>query len=235
IVQFRDERSQERCTSRAMNAAAEYSHLEVVSFLHEHRSQRLWARAMDYAASGGYLDIVCFLQKNRWEGCSPSTKDALSAGMNDEACHRHFDIVQIFVKNREITLWVGLHVRGIWSCRSVQPSSDLEFVRMSSRHRIHHVFWILRLKVVTWMSRATCTNTEAKDGNVDAAEVIRFLHEHRSAVCTAEAIDYAAVIGHLEIVRLLHEQRSEGCTVQAMDEAARDGHLEIIRLLHEHR
>ncbi|OQS01296.1 hypothetical protein ACHHYP_01348 [Achlya hypogyna] len=92
------------------------------------------------------------------------------------------------------------------------------------------------------------------------AEVLRFLHEHRSEGCsrdamdfaaqnghmdvvqylhdvvgvagTAKALDWAARNGHIDVLRFLHPRRSEGCTAYAMDYAAQNGHLEVVELLH---
>ena len=43
----------------------------------------------------------------------------------------------------------------------------------------------------------------------------------------------AARNGHLEIVKWLHQTRTEVCTIDVMDFATREGHLEIVKYLKE--
>ncbi|OWY95303.1 hypothetical protein PHMEG_00034726, partial [Phytophthora megakarya] len=52
---------------------------------------------------------------------------------------------------------------------------------------------------------------------------------------TTNAMDYAAMYGHLDVVKWLHEMRSEGCTTEAMDGAAENGHLDAVQWLHGNR
>ena len=57
--------------------------------------------------------------------------------------------------------------------------------------------------------------------------------------CTKNAMEYAALYGHIEIVKYLHENTHlsgvEGCTTFAMNMAASNGHIEIVKYLHENR
>ncbi|KAF1327771.1 Ankyrin-like protein, partial [Globisporangium splendens] len=80
-------------TTRAMDAAAQNGHLEVVRFLHETRREACTAFAMDRAACNGFLDVVQFLHENRTEGC---TKDAL----NGAARYGYLDVVKFLVEHR---------------------------------------------------------------------------------------------------------------------------------------
>lgn len=50
--------------------------------------------------------------------------------------------------------------------------------------------------------------------------------------CSTNAMDYAAMYGHLEIVKWLHENRTEGCTTNAMDSART---LKMVKSLHANR
>lgn len=55
-------------SSRAMDGAAEFGHLEVVRFLHEtRRSKGCMTDAMDDAIVNGHLEVVKFLHENRTE------------------------------------------------------------------------------------------------------------------------------------------------------------------------
>lgn len=79
--------------TRAMDAAAQNGHLEVVRFLHGIRRESCTVLAMDRAACNGFLEIVQFLHANRAEGC---TKNAL----NGAARYGHFDVVRFLVEHR---------------------------------------------------------------------------------------------------------------------------------------
>uniref|UniRef100_K3X3F7 Uncharacterized protein n=1 Tax=Globisporangium ultimum (strain ATCC 200006 / CBS 805.95 / DAOM BR144) TaxID=431595 RepID=K3X3F7_GLOUD len=80
-------------TTRAMDAAAQNGHFEVVRFLHETRREACTVFAMDRAACNGFLDVVQFLHENRTEGC---TKDAL----NGAARYGYLDVAKFLVENR---------------------------------------------------------------------------------------------------------------------------------------
>ncbi|TYZ54585.1 hypothetical protein PybrP1_005063, partial [[Pythium] brassicae (nom. inval.)] len=66
-------------------------------------------------------------------------------------------------------------------------------------------------------------------------DVMQWLHANRTEGCTTRAMDDAAGAGHLDVVQWLHANRTEGCTTRAMDRAAGAGHLNVVRWLHEHR
>ncbi len=63
--------------------------------------------------------------------------------------------------------------------------------------------------------------------------IVKWLHENHEEGCTTWAMDLAASNGHLSIIKWLHENHEEGCTDYAMDLAAANGHLSIIKWLHE--
>ncbi|RKO93719.1 hypothetical protein BDK51DRAFT_31894 [Blyttiomyces helicus] len=48
-------------------------------------------------------------------------------------------------------------------------------------------------------------------------ELVKFLHEARTKVCTLKAMDSAAATGTLKYVRFLHAHQFQGCTTEAMD------------------
>jgi len=91
IVQLLHE-SGARCTTNAMDMAAQMGHLDIVEYLHINRTEGCTTSAMDLAALGGYLEVVRFLHGNRMEGC---TFKAI-----DNASTRGFlEIVQFLVAN----------------------------------------------------------------------------------------------------------------------------------------
>jgi len=49
---------------------------------------------------------------------------------------------------------------------------------------------------------------------------IKWCHYHQIEGCTAWAMNWAVINGHLEVMRWLHENRTEGCTVRGMNCAA---------------
>ncbi|TMW57955.1 hypothetical protein Poli38472_013429 [Pythium oligandrum] len=59
-----------KCTTRAMDGAAEEGHMQVVRYLHQ-RDAPCTRRAIDLSARNGHFEIVQYLLLNRQEGCSP--------------------------------------------------------------------------------------------------------------------------------------------------------------------
>jgi hypothetical protein len=59
----------ERCSSKAMDKAAEHGHAATVQWLHEHGAD-CTELAMDAAAEQGHFEIAVFLHRERDEGCS---------------------------------------------------------------------------------------------------------------------------------------------------------------------
>jgi hypothetical protein len=64
--------------------------------------------------------------------------------------------------------------------------------------------------------------------------VVQWLHDHRTEGCTTDAMDWAAINGHLHMVQWLHEHRTEGCTKKAMGWAAENGHQHMVEWLQQH-
>ena len=72
------------CSRDAMDLAAYYDHLEVVTFLHSQRGEGCSVRAMDYAATEGHFDVVQYLHSLGSFGCT----NALSTWLLLEATWR---------------------------------------------------------------------------------------------------------------------------------------------------
>ncbi|EQC30079.1 hypothetical protein SDRG_12140 [Saprolegnia diclina VS20] len=64
--------------------------------------------------------------------------------------------------------------------------------------------------------------------------LLRWLHA-AGAICTAAAMDGAAMNGHLDVVIFLHTARTEGCTIVAATAALRNGHAAIASFVLGHR
>jgi ankyrin repeat protein len=65
-------------------------------------------------------------------------------------------------------------------------------------------------------------------GNRDMYQALN----HLSGQLGSDAMNWAAMNGHLEIVKWLHTNRTEGCAETAMKLALENSHLEIIEWLH---
>ncbi|KAF0697982.1 Aste57867_11364 [Aphanomyces stellatus] len=166
------------CTRNAMDWAAFHGHLHVVQFLHAYRSEGATTKAMDAAAMNGHLPVVEFLHASRAEGC---TADA----MTEAAWNGHLDVVSF------------LHTHRTEGC---------------SVWTIDRAAWTGRLAVV------------------------RFLHEARGEKWTTQAMDMAAWNAHLNVLWYLHtRQGGAGCTANALNFAAMKGHMGVVRFLVEHR
>uniref|UniRef100_K3WWS2 Calponin-homology (CH) domain-containing protein n=1 Tax=Globisporangium ultimum (strain ATCC 200006 / CBS 805.95 / DAOM BR144) TaxID=431595 RepID=K3WWS2_GLOUD len=70
--------------------------------------------------------------------------------------------------------------------------------------------------------------------SASSLEVVRWLHENQSEVCTMDTMDNAVFYGHFVVLLFLRAHRSEGCTVQAADFAANHRDLEILQWLYAH-
>lgn len=106
---------------------------------------------------------------------------------------------------------------------------------------VTHIDWHARertLEVVAWLHRhghAFSAREMDRAAEFGHADVVAFLHRHRTEGCTTRAMDAAAENGYLEIVKFLHDHRGEGCTTRAMDGAAARGHLDVVTFLHARR
>ena len=66
-------------------------------------------------------------------------------------------------------------------------------------------------------------------------DIIKYVISENLIEFTTDAMDWAALNGHLPMVQWLHQNRTEGCTTDAMDWAAMEGHLHVVQWLHENR
>ncbi|KAN0035466.1 hypothetical protein ACTA71_004738 [Dictyostelium dimigraforme] len=67
-------------------------------------------------------------------------------------------------------------------------------------------------------------------------EIIQYLNDLDQSLSIGNAIDKAAINGHLSIVKYLTENRpSAHCTTDAVDKAVNNGHEEVVRYLLNHR
>ena len=93
VVKWLHENRTEGCTESAIDLAAGNGHLEVVKFLHFNRSEGFSTPAMNEAAENGYLEIVKRLHENRTEGCTYEAMDGASQ-------FGYLDVVQFLHLNR---------------------------------------------------------------------------------------------------------------------------------------
>lgn len=93
VVAFLHAQRTEGCTVRAMDAAAEYGWLAIVEFLHTYRTEGCTTHAMDGAAARGHVAIVSFLHTHRSEGCTVRA-------MDQAAVHSHASVVAFLGQHR---------------------------------------------------------------------------------------------------------------------------------------
>lgn len=93
MVTFLHENRREGCTVHAMNAAAAKGCIDIVRFLHENRIEGCTVQAMDLAAGNGHLEVVRFLDENRTEGCTTKAMDSAAA-------NGHLEVVQFLHEYR---------------------------------------------------------------------------------------------------------------------------------------
>ncbi len=61
-------------------------------------------------------------------------------------------------------------------------------------------------------------------------ELVKWLHYNRDEGCT-DALEYAAINGHLEIAEFLAVNRYLGCNEESLEGAVANGHLEVVQWL----
>lgn len=83
----------EGCTTKAMDWAAEWGHLEVVKWLHHNRTEGCTTKAMNMAAQKGHLNVVKWLHYNRSENQGKNVINAAVKG-------GHLKVVKWLVKHR---------------------------------------------------------------------------------------------------------------------------------------
>ncbi|KAJ0393822.1 hypothetical protein ATCC90586_008566 [Pythium insidiosum] len=84
-------------TLRALDAAADQGHLDIVRWLHRHRSAECTTDAMDFACAQGHLDVARWLHSHRSEGCTPRA-------LIDAAANGHVAVVDWLVFQRAVPL-----------------------------------------------------------------------------------------------------------------------------------
>ena len=61
------------------------------------------------------------------------------------------------------------------------------------------------------------------------------LHHLFLCLFLKDALNWAAMNGHLDTVEWLHSNRNEGATYMALNGAAKNGHLKTVEWLHKNR
>jgi hypothetical protein len=64
-----------KCSTIAMDFAANHGRLQIVQWLHANRTEGCTYCAMDFAAEEGHLHVVQWLHENRTEGCTTRAMD----------------------------------------------------------------------------------------------------------------------------------------------------------------
>ncbi|KAF0694124.1 Aste57867_14964 [Aphanomyces stellatus] len=221
------------CSDAAMDLAALHNHVAVVHFLHMYRREGCTTAAMDDAAAAGHLKMVAFLHAHRPEGATPKALDGAAAA-------GHLDMVHFLHTHRPEG---ATSVAMTWAAMN----GHLDVVQYLHAHRTEGCYDMAldyaarngHLEVVQFLhvhrqegGSTSAMDMAAKHGHID---VVRYLHEHRLEGCTTDAMDLAALHGHVDVVAFLHDHRREGCTTNALDWAAGNGHLAVVVFLHTHR
>lgn len=218
------------CTTAAMDRAAAYGHLDVVTWLHIHRSEGCTTDAMDLAASCGLLRMVQWLHHNRDEGCTTKAMD--SAAQNG-----HLDVVQWLHSHRaEGCTTKAMNRAALFGHLDVVQWLHTNRSEGCTRNAMNGAAWEGHLEVVKWLhaNRTEGCTTNAIDGaaRYGNLDVIKWLHDNRPEGCTTDAIDLAAEEDEFEVVQWLHANRTEGCTSAAMDGAVLCGNFDLVLFLH---
>ncbi|EGG19222.1 hypothetical protein DFA_02471 [Cavenderia fasciculata] len=82
IISYLVEQLKAKCSSHAVDRAAELGRLDIIQYLDKHYKEEtsIWTfGAMNYAAQFGHFEIVKFLHFNRTEGCTVDAMDQASS------------------------------------------------------------------------------------------------------------------------------------------------------------
>lgn len=212
-----------RCSTAAMDSAAQIGNLEVLKWLLEKKKELYedpvelcTTDAMDLAASNGHLDVMKWLQDHRKE-IKPYGPICTSYAAEHAARRGHLDVVK----------WCH-------SKRKKFTPTAMNFAAMAGHLTVVEFLHKKRKEGCT----VNAMNYAAKNGHLD---VVKWLHVHRTEGCTPMAVKLAASNGHLEVVKWLHENVVNNwsreivesqCCRYALEEAAKNGHLSVVQWLY---
>lgn len=139
----------------------------------------------------------------------------------------------------DIVIWLYQNMEQIYNLSSHKKSEYLSLANICSKYAMNMAAQNGHLEVLKWLH-----DTYKKEYEFEIESEIKYLNNHnlrrshsyyQIEECTKDAMDMAAINGHLEIVKWLHLNRREGCSNLAMDLSAAFGHLDVVKWLHENR
>ncbi|KAJ0396519.1 hypothetical protein P43SY_003730 [Pythium insidiosum] len=177
---------------QALEAAVAHGHLSLVRRIHALHPEPLRVRSLRLASTRGDLELLEWLLSNRHcdELCAPS----IAAAPSD----RFLDCCTAPV------------------CRAAQRDGQLHVVRWMYEHAL-----VRQLR-----------NLGDRAAELGDLEMVQWVHAQRAPhAFSAHAMDGAAAGGFLDVVRFLHEHRTEGCTAQAINGALLGRHDAVVEFL----
>lgn len=169
---------------------------------------------VDKAASEGNMKVLRHLYKNNMGKCT-------TEAMDSAATNGHLSVVW-FLKNK---------------FNAACTNKAIEGAAKNKHDPIIEMMITEKLAVCTPIALEEST----KQGNLDAVIFLTKYTNVRSTnnddensyvACSEEALDEAAINGHLEVVRYFHKKRRERCTQKGIDGAAENGKIETVYYLH---
>lgn len=170
----------------AMNGACEHGHLDVVVWLHTNCKEGCTVDAMNWAAENGHLDVVVWLHENRNEGCTEYAFD-------NAARNGHLEVVE----------WLHYYV-GI-------GFTDSMFALVVGNRHLHIVKWLFKHISTRWHSANSAIDIAIFNGDT---EMVKLLMNHCHRCPSIQAINAAAVMGHIEVVEWLHKTYGYNCNLK---------------------
>ncbi|GLD92556.1 hypothetical protein PINS_up001115 [Pythium insidiosum] len=177
---------------QALVAAVKHGHLSLVQRIHALHPEPLRVHSLRRAASRGDLAMLEWLLANRHrdELCALSIPAAPSERFLD-CCTAPL-------------------------CRAAQSAGKLHVVRWLYEHAL-----VRQLR-----------NLGDRAAELGDLEMVQWIHAQRAPhAFSAHAMDGAAAGGFLDVVRFLHEHRTEGCTAQAINGALLGRHDDVVAFL----
>ncbi|KAJ3111439.1 hypothetical protein HDU96_005699 [Phlyctochytrium bullatum] len=224
------------CTEEGFAGAAKNGHLETVKMLHETFRLRIDRKAVNAAAEEGHVDILVYLaERTVPDYLNFQTLELAVRNGRFAVLQFLFDRNVRFTSQPLFLSFSGYgSADGYLECirflvdagvHFVEPTLKSALIVATRQDSVDMVRYFLER-----LSDPIGTHLTDMAAEAGSLAVLDFLHAHHpSDLCTEAAMDNAA---NLRVLKFLHERRRAPFTSAAMDAAAQTGDLDMVAYLH---
>ncbi|OQR94384.1 hypothetical protein THRCLA_08188 [Thraustotheca clavata] len=227
-----------RCTTKAMDGAAAFDHLEVVQFLNENRSEGCTSKALNDAANNGYAKVVQICPKYYGINCHRAKGEKDYIGVIRCLSNHNFTeidevLVKTAIKSKPLPTIKFLYNENI---HGITTKILDTVIRTGDKAAIRHALEAILIEDNKSISLLDHDEEEINPwAPLDNQDLLRHLNWSDNHWNNCNAMDIAAAFGDFDTVKLLHRTGIKCCTVESMNNAAAIGRLDIVEWLHTHR